>query len=120
MASSFVAGTLLPDEHLHESDAAHPSATVHRHLALEEHHSDDPDEARLDHADARVVWLTAAWLHQSAVHIDQPAGEPSAVFLRPTAATRRLKRRADDVAPTHGPPRAPRSLRAPPANARLI
>jgi len=115
LASSLVGVTLIPAEHLHESDETHPSAFVHRHLALPEHESSDRSASQFDHADPHVVWLTSAWLHQPSVHLDQPAVAAEAIIAAPTATPRRLKRRFDDIAPPHGPPGTRQCLRAPPS-----
>ena len=112
---------IAPPEHVHEEEEhGHETLLVHRHLgahALLSHASGH--EQVLDHEDAPILTFESVYVvpaAQSAVAeppsivvatIDPPAGE---ILHRSRDYVERL---------IHGPPRAPTSLRAPPAVSRL-
>src|SRR5262249_9001256 len=118
LAANVAVGATLAPEHMHERDDHHPTATVHRHVAPH-HVTGTRDHSRLDDDDDHVVWLTAAWLHVDAYHGPALASVPAAISapVTPTATWSALV--LDDAAPPHGPPRHPRSLRAPPSSPSL-
>lgn len=104
----------LPPEHLHESDADHPHVLAHRHL--ESHQLTPPDhgDAEFDHGAGQIVWRHDVGAYQSAYELDVPETSVSrSVDLVPDIS-RWIATSIDDAAPPHGPPRLPRSLRAPP------
>src|SRR5438876_12275173 len=107
------AGSALAPEHVHERDDHHPNATVHRHFAP--HHTlGSSDGARLDDDDDHVVWLITAWLQTAVYQVPDFASALAAAPVTPALGVRWTALVLDDTAPPHGPPRAPRSLRAPP------
>lgn len=114
LTAQVAVGPGFAPEHVHERDQHHPTATLHRHLAS---HSaqQSHDRAKLDDDDeSRVVWLTTAFLQTAAYHVPLLTATPARVPVAPPPAERWTALVLDDGAPPHGPPRAPRSLRAPP------
>lgn len=112
---------VAPPEHVHEEEEhGHETLLVHRHLGahtLPQHVS--RHEQILDHEDAPVLTFEPVYVVPSASHV---VGAPPSIVLAmiepPAAAT--LKRSRDYVERLiHAPPRAPTSLRAPPAVSRL-
>src|SRR5215213_638319 len=110
---------LLPAEHVHESDEAHPSATIHRHSVWQNQPGNHGDAQFDHHVPSRVVWLTPAWLHQAPVQVPPPILAAAAIVAVAPEASPGVRVRFNDAAPPHGPPRATRRLRAPPLS-RLI
>ena len=112
---------IAPPEHVHEEEEhGHETLLVHRHLGahtLPQHVS--RHEQILDHEDAPILTFEPVYVVPSAPNavaeppsivvatIEPPAGE---VLHRSRDYVERL---------IHGPPRAPTSLRAPPAVSRL-
>jgi hypothetical protein len=111
----------IAPEHVHERDAHHGHTLVHRHL--EPHHSADSHDA--DHAEVeamlhhehagRLVWLTAASLHQVAYQLDLPPAILSAAMSARPPAISWIATQFNDAAPPHGPPRPSSPLRGPPS-----
>jgi hypothetical protein len=114
LTAQFAVGPGFAPEHVHERDDHHPTATLHRHLASHNaQHSHD--RAKLDDDDEnRVVWLTIAFLQAAVYHVPVLTATPARLTVPPAPAERWTALVLDDGAPPHGPPRAPRSLRAPP------
>jgi hypothetical protein len=114
LTAQVAVGPGLAPEHVHERDEHHPSATVHRHLAP--HHAQhSQDGAKLDDDDEnRIVWLTTAFLQTAIYHVPVLTAAPARITVVPALSDRWTALVLDDGAPPHGPPRAPRSLRAPP------
>jgi hypothetical protein len=113
LAANVGAGSAFAPEHVHERDDRHPTATLHRHLAP--HHaprSNDP--AHVDDDDDHIVWLTTAWLQTTVYHVPPVTSAPAIISIVPPVGMRWTALVLDEAAPPHGPPRAPRSLRAPP------
>jgi hypothetical protein len=115
LTAQVAVGPGFAPEHVHERDEHHPSATVHRHLTP--HHAQhSQDGAKLDDDDDErpVVWLTTAFLQTAVYHVPSLTATPATITVAPALAERWTALVLDDGAPPHGPPRAPRSLRAPP------
>src|SRR5262245_35816157 len=105
-------GAAFAPEHVHERDEHHASATVHRHLAPHDvQRSHDP--AHVEDDDGHVVWLTSAWLQSAVYHVPQMVTAPATVAVPAPDDDRWSALVLDEAAPPHGPPRAPRSPRAP-------
>jgi len=101
-------------EHLHEADADHSHAFIHRHFEPHDIASHDHDGAERVHGSEHVVWLESAVLHQMTYQFDPPPvllgetveADPTVVSWSATTF--------DKAAPPHGPPRRTPSLRGPP------
>jgi len=114
LTAALGAGAVFAPEHVHARDEHHPDATIHRHLAPHQvHRSHDPAHFE-DDDDAHVIWLTAAWLQSVTYHVPDAASLPAIVSPVVPVRVRWTALVLDDAAPPHGPPRASRSLRAPP------
>jgi hypothetical protein len=100
--------------HIHEADADHPRATLHRHLELHHAEGHDVGHAQLADDDDHVVWLDAIVVHQAAFQVTAPQDVLLESFepVSPTCGWTAIVNY--DTAPPHGPPRASPSLRAPP------
>jgi hypothetical protein len=122
-------------EHVHEADSDHPHVTIHRHVQTHagathdfDHsepctpHSEpctlNPEPHVTDHDDP-ITWLDPVVLPQSGYLLAAPTIAPAAAFARAPLLTEWVLPPEDDGAPSHGPPRACLSLRAPPSS-RLI
>src|SRR5262245_52691746 len=113
LTANIAAGSAFAPEHMHERDEHQATATVHRHVTP--HHATTTSRhARIDDDDDHVIWLTAAWLPAAQFHGPVVASAPTSWFTRVAAETTWSALVLDDAAPPHGPPRQPRSLRAPP------
>jgi hypothetical protein len=113
LAANVAAGSAFAPEHMHERDERHPTATVHSHVTAH-HATTTSSHARIDDDDDHVVWLTAAWLPAAQFHGPVVASAPTSWFTRVAPETTWSTLVLDEAAPPHGPPRQPRSLRAPP------
>jgi hypothetical protein len=114
---------MLPAEHVHESDHdGHHEALAHRHF--EEHlpgqrpHHDTPDAAVVDHDDEHTVTLEAAYTTHAAFAFAVPPAILVAFLDAPPMPVRHGFMPAVERL-SHGPPRAPASLRAPPRTSLL-
>ena len=113
LAANVADGSAFAPEHMHERDEHHATATVHRHVTPH-HATTTSGHARIDDDDDHVIWLTAVWLHAAQFHGPVVASAPTSWFTRVAPETTWSTLVLDDAAPPHGPPRQPRSLRAPP------
>jgi hypothetical protein len=114
LTAQVAVGPGFAPEHVHERDEHHPSATLHRHLAPH-HVQQSHDRATFEDDDEnRVVWLTTAFLQTAVYHVPVAAATPARITVAPALGDRWTAVVLDDGAPPHGPPRATRSLRAPP------
>src|SRR5262245_36844362 len=114
LAANVAAGSAFAPEHMHERDAHHATATVHRHLTPHHHSTTSSDHARIDDDDERVIWIPAAWLHAAEYRGPAVASAPAIWSTRVSPHTAWSALVLDDAAPPHGPPRPPRSPRGPP------
>jgi hypothetical protein len=108
-----IAAAVMPPEHLHQADADHPQALIHRHA---EAHESAPthDGAEVSHGEDHVLWLSGATVAQTTYHFTvawSVVGETVGPF-RDTASW--FATISCDGSPPHGPPRPSRSPRAPP------
>src|ERR1700676_2593160 len=62
LAPCLVFSSVAPPEHIHEADADHPHAVIHRHFAPHDH-----EGTEISHNDGRAIWLDDAAL-QIATH----------------------------------------------------
>jgi len=112
---------IAPPEHVHEEEEhGHETLLVHRHLGahtLPQHLSGH--EPIFDHEDAPILTFDPVYVVPSASNpVAEPASTLVAMIEPPAGET--LHRSRDYVERLiHGPPRAPTSLRAPPASSRL-
>lgn len=115
LAPCVALSAIVAPEHVHEADADHPHAAVHRHLQAHTPGSLDHDHAQLADDDAHVVWLDVVALHQPGFQFAAPALPPADRFQLVPALVEWASPPDYDTAPPHGPPRACLSLRAPPS-----
>lgn len=107
---------VLPAEHVHEgSDAeGHHVLVVHRHVQL---HTVDArasgQRPTVDHSDPFAIDLDGVYTASGRYLLQAPLAV-AAVIVRPTLRAAPARRRFSDQL-IHAPPRAPSSLRAPPA-----
>jgi hypothetical protein len=119
LAPCLVVSSAAAPEHIHEADAHHARAVVHRHL--EPHHHDglegphDHDRAEFSQEEGRVVWLDQVGI-QAAIYRLAVAQVVAPVYFaaRPEPGSW-IVASILDGAPPHGPPRQYTSLRAPPS-----
>jgi len=112
---------VAPPEHVHEEEEhGHETLLVHRHLgahARSQHWS--RHEQILDHEDPPILTFDPVYVVPSALNaVAEPPSIVVALIEPPAGEV--LHRSRDYVERLiHGPPRAPTSLRAPPAVSRL-
>ena len=105
--------------HLHEADAHHSEAVVHRHF--EPHHHDGieishgHDEAEVSQSEERVIWLDDVGVQQSTYQFVTAQAMVAALFATLPEPESWIIASTLDEAPPHGPPRQYTSLRAPPS-----
>ena len=118
LALAAVIGTLpmVPPEHVHEvDDHGHIEFVVHRHATphgVTLAHHDDATE--VDHQDAPIATLDQDFVVPSPARVAMPASISVARPVVPPVATGTFRQIAYTGRLTHGPPRAPAGLRAPP------
>src|SRR5262245_37077415 len=105
-----VAGApLVPPVHIHEADARHDHATVHRHVEAHQPHG-----AELTDDDGRIVWLDDVGIQPAAFAVALPTASQSIAFEFLPDISWSKATSLDDAAPPHGPPRCALALRGPP------
>jgi len=117
LAPCIAFSAILAPEHVHEADHDHPDSTVHRHArphaVAPPHH--DHDHAKLADDDGRVVWLDAVALQPLQYLVLAPVASLEARFELASPAAGWHAKTDYNIVPPHGPPRACRSIRAPPS-----
>jgi hypothetical protein len=100
---------MLAPEHVHEPDAHHDRAVVHRHVEAHQH-----DAASIEDNDGPVVWVSFV-----GTVADIAPSVPPVIAVRRFELTPTLQRVAAPdqftLEAAHGPPRSPDLSRAPPA-----
>lgn len=109
LAPCVVFSPVVPAEHLHEGDARHPNAVVHRHFESHDH-----DGAEISHDEGRVIWLGDAAVQPATIEFAAPVAVLQTTFKTIPEAGRVVATSLDEAAPPHGPPRPCPSLRGPP------
>jgi hypothetical protein len=115
----YLALPAVAPEHVHEGDADHHHAAVHRHLQPHSLTPDD-DHTQLAEDDAHVVWLDTVAVTPSEYRVAMPALATVARFELVPPLIERAAPPDYDTAPPHGPPRTAVSLRAPPISPAFI
>jgi hypothetical protein len=112
-----ISAIVMP-EHVHEADADHSHSAVHRHFQPHAVAPHDDDHAQLvDNDEGVVFWLGNVAICQPGYQFAAPE-RPAVERFELTAAFAQWTSPPDyDTAPSHGPPRACLSLRAPPFSA---
>ena len=111
IAACLTAPSALAPEHVHEADATHPQALVHRHLAAHDHH----DDSEISHDDDHVVWLEDVSLRPATYTVAPDLATVSVYATAFRDLTSWIATASYDTAPPHGPPRAALALRGPPS-----
>ena len=101
---------IIPPEHVHEADAAHPAAVTHRHFEAHDH-----EGTEISHGESRVVWLDMVAVEHAGIQMSVALAVLTVTFDAVPPATPSMAVMTLDAAPPHGPPRSTASLRAPPA-----
>lgn len=104
-----VLSAVVAPEHVHEADAHHANAIVHRHIGSHDH-----DGAKISDHDGPVVWLDPIAISQAAFRLAVVLTIPSAGLEAGPRPVRWLPARRHDAPLPHGPPRCSPGLRAPP------
>ena len=112
LAPWLVCASVMPREHVHETDEHHSHSVTHRHFEAHDH-----DGAEIEHGDARIVWLDdgLALVHVPYQLSAPDANVPAHVDAYPDL-TSWVAQSILDASPAHGPPRQYTSPRAPPSS----
>ena len=102
---------MVPPEHVHEADTAHPSAITHRHFE-----ADDHEDTEISHGEGKVVWLDNGAVEHARIQVSVALAVLTVAFDAVPPATSSMALMTLDAAPPHGPPRSAASLRAPPTS----
>lgn len=108
VALALLIAPMLAPEHVHETDAHHHDAIVHRHIAMHDH-----DGATIGDHDGAVVWLTEIGALAKAAESAAPVTQISPFTLAPPTARGDVRHQNTPEA-AHGPPRTALVPRAPP------
>jgi hypothetical protein len=111
LAPWLVGASMMPREHVHETDEPHSHSVTHRHFEAHDH-----DGAEIEHGAGRIVWLEDGL---ALVHVPYQLTVPGMVVPAHFEACPDPKswvvESILDGSPPHGPPRRYTSLRAPPS-----
>ena len=120
VAPWLVVASGVPQEHVHEADAAHPQSLAHRHAEPHAFDAHDHDGAKFDHGEDHVVWLSNASVSQGTFRFDVAWAVVGNPFETVSDIASWFATAAYDASPPHGPPRPSSYPRAPPLASRLI
>jgi hypothetical protein len=110
-----------PPEHVHEEqDHGHETLLVHRHFTAHSfaHHT-TRDNRILDHEDAPVLTFDPVYVVPTIAPVVGPPPSTVMAMVEPPIGETLHRSREYVERLIHAPPRAPTSLRAPPAISRL-
>ncbi len=109
LAPGLVVSSVVAPAHVHEADAHHSHAVVHRHFEPHDH-----DGAEIAGGEGHVVWLDDVGVQQATYQLAVAQAVVPAPFDALPEPNSWIAISSIDTAPPHGPPRSSTSLRAPP------